>query len=450
MDIVFSNRRNLWAPIIALLLVFFIAVLLRVYYVRKTVDDITIARDAKHYVNYGRNLALYRTFSKQNDNLTPIPDSFRSPGYPFFIALAMKIAGELKYLKVVVYTQALLSAALVPLTFFTGIFFLTIPAAIAAALLVAISPHLITTTACILTETLFSFLLLSAIFIFQLALRNFTIWLAGIAAVLFGCAFLTNETVFFLPFMLVSVVLWSRYFSIGQVFGKRKNQFVILFIAIYITIPSGWWLRNYCNVPAGEPKGSDRAIVTMSHGAYPGFIYKNPRYKRFPYREDPQQPAFGLSFTNFSNILWSRVKNEPFKYLTWYLVGKPYYLWSWDIIQGAGDIYINPVKSNLFVEQRLAEYVKKGMRILHLPFLILALLSVPFILIKVRSTRKSDRYLGQVALVPVIVCVYFTIIYTIFAPWPRYSIPLRPELYLCAIWTLSIIVKFFRNNKVQS
>ena len=40
------------------------------------------------------------------------------------------------------------------------------------------------------------------------------------------------------------------------------------------------------------------------------------------------------------------------------------------------------------------------------------------------------------------VCVYFTAIYMVFAPWPRYSVPLRPELYLCAVWSGTALTKF--------
>ncbi len=444
------NRRITSSTVLILCSVFLVAVLLRFQYLQKTANDIHIAKDAEQYVNYGRNLARYQTFSQQDNNLSPIPDSFRSPGYPLLIAIAMKIGGESSYLKWVVYTQALLSAALVPLTFFTGIFFLTIPAAISAALLVAISPHLITTSTCLLTEILFSFLLLFAIFLFQLALRNLSVSLAGISAVLFGCAFLTNETALFLPFIFILALWWIGYFSIVKLPGKRKTKFIIVFLALYFTFPISWWLRGYYNVPAGMPKGSDRAVVTMSHGAYPGFIYKNPNYWGIPYREDPLQPVFGSSFTNFSKILWSRVKDEPIRYIGWYFIGKPYYLWNWNIIQGTGDIYINPVKTDLFMESWILASVKKVMALLHPLLLFLTLCSIPMVLIRIRMPRKIESYLMNVTLMPLVVCIYFTIICAIFAPWPRYSIPLRPELYMCAVWALSIIVKRLRNNKVQS
>jgi hypothetical protein len=136
--------------------------------------------------------------------------------------------------------------------------------------------------------------------------------------------------------------------------------------------------------------------------------------------------------------------------MAWYFIGKPYYLWNWNIIQGTGDIYINPVKSDLFMESWIAASVKKVMALLHPLLLVLTFFSIPMVFIKIRIPRNIDCYLKNVSLMPLIVCIYFTIIYAIFAPWPRYSIPLRPELYLCAVWTLSIIVKYLGNNKDQS
>ena len=179
----------------------------------------------------------------------------------------------------------------------------------------------------------------------------------------------------------------------------------------------------------------------MSHGAYPDFIYKSPRYKRFPYREDPMQPEFGGSLETFSHILWERVKKEPLRYMKWYLVGKPYYLWSWDIIQGVGDIYINPVKNSFFEISKIAGLSKTTMRFFHPFVMLLAFAGIPFFCHNYRLQKTGDT-LHKTALLPLAVCVYFTTIYMVFAPWPRYSVPLRPELYLCAVWSGTALTKF--------
>jgi hypothetical protein len=193
-------------------------------------------------------------------------------------------------------------------------------------------------------------------------------------------------------------------------------------------------------VPADAPRGSNRAVQTMSHGAYPDFIYKSPYYKRFPYREDPSQPLFGSSIRDFWRVFWPRVKDDPASYLHWYLAGKAYYLWSWDIIQGVGDIYIMPVEDSLFQVSAVAGSIRKIMKFLHPVTLFLALMSIPVIFLGKRLRGKGKPAVS-LPVPPLTICIYFTLIYMVFAPWPRYGIPLRPELYLCAMWALTFFTR---------
>ena len=287
------------ATFLLLFLIFLAALLMRMQYLRLAENQILIARDAKQYVDYGRNLIHHGTFSKGDPATLPQPDSFRSPAYPVLIALSMSVGGESHYLQWLIYTQALLSALLVPLTFFSGIFFLPPLAAMTAAVMVAFSPHLITATGCVLTETLFAFLLLSATCCFQYALHLHSLRLFSISAFLFGCAYLTNEAALFVPFLFAIIGWLSGDASKAGISGRRTVRLIAVFLSIAFMFPLGWALRNHLSVPAGAPRGSNRAIETMSHGAYPDFIYKSPYYKRFPYREDPSQPLFSSSIREF-------------------------------------------------------------------------------------------------------------------------------------------------------
>ena len=431
--------------ILLLGLIFAAALFIRFQYVHLAKDDIFTGRDARQYLNYANNLVYHGTFSKSSSVKQLQPDSFRSPGYPLFVALIILVGGEQKYLSLLIYTQAALSALLVPLTFFSGIFFLPAAAAMVATIFVAFSPHLITVTGCVLTETLTAFLLLTAICCFQYAWSKKNISFFILSAVFFGCTYLTNEAVLFLPFLLVAIcVLLSgsgriRTFFSG-IFGK-----IAIFIVIFSFFPFSWALRNQIQVTSDAPRGMNRAIATMSHGTYPGFIYKNPRYKRFPYREDPLQPAFGSSFENLTQILWSRVKKEPYRYVKWYIIGKPCYLWSWDIIQGVGDIYIYPVPISYFKVSGFGGMIRAVMKLLHPYFLLLFIVCGPVLYYKYRSQIKRD--ISHISpLLPFIVCLYFTAIYMIFAPLPRYSIPLRPELYLCAVWSGVVLMKLIADR----
>jgi hypothetical protein len=39
-----------------------------------------------------------------------------------------------------------------------------------------------------------------------------------------------------------------------------------------------------------------------------------------------------------------------------------------------------------------------------------------------------------------LILIYYTVLYTIFAPWPRYSVPFRPFFYVWAIWSIKRII----------
>ena len=433
------------ATFLLLIFIFLLALLIRIQYLRLAESHILIGRDDKQYVDYGRNLIRYGIFSKDDPATPPKPDAFRSPAYPMLIAAAMLVGGESQYLFWLIYTQALLSALLVPLTFYLGIFFLPTFAAMAAAVLVAFSPHLITIGGCVLSETLFAFLLLSATCCFQYALKLHSLKLFFFSALFFGCAYLTNEAVLFVPLIFAIIGLNSDDASKISLFGRRTVRPIAVFLLITFIFPAAWALRNHFNVASGSDRGSNRAVATMSHGAYPDFIYQNPYYKRFPYREDPDQPVFGSSVKNFYQTLWPRVKDDPMRYVRWYLTGKPYYLWSWDIIQGAGDIYIVPVEGSLFQVSSIAGNIRRIMKFLHPAILLLALLSIPIVFAGRRLHGKGGR-VYSIPVFPLTICCYFTLIYMVFAPWPRYGIPLRPELFLCAMWVLALFIRILGNR----
>ena len=442
----YAHRTISARDLLLLCLVFLSALIIRIHYVHPLVDDIFVARDAKEYVTYGRNLVEHGIFSKDALRSTPRPDSYRSPGYPTFIALLMWGAGEQNYLKWLIYAQAIMGALLVPVIFLTGLFFLPVAGAMVSALLTAFSPHLITTTGCVLSETLFGFFLLAAVCCLQFAFEKPTAWCYAVSAILFGFAYLTNEASLFVPYLLAVVGFLSasirETIEINRGFAGR----VAVFLIIFTFFPATWLVRNQISIPAGAPRASERAVVTMSHGAYPDFIYKSPYYRRFPYREDPMQPAFGASFEGFSSILWSRAKESPGRYIRWYLVGKPYYLWSWDIIQGIGDIYINPVKVSLFEVSFLGRVIKGIMKFIHPLILLLAVLTLPAAYFRWVYSRNKAGVLHDLPVLPLSICIYFTALYTIFAPWPRYSVPLRPELYLCAVWASISLMSTFRRT----
>ncbi|WYD81701.1 MAG: glycosyltransferase family 39 protein [Candidatus Electrothrix gigas] len=415
------------------------ALFLRVEYVEQTVIHTPIRADARQYVIYGYNIYSHGIFSKELSS-DPSPDSFRSPGYPLLISLAVMLGGKNGFYPIVIYFQAILSALLVPLTFFIGIRFLSRFWAMFAAILVAISPHLISMTSYLLTETLFSFILLSAIISFYWALEKKHLFYFVLSGLLFGFAYLTNETALFLPFLFVIVSIYSIYYLQHINISRKILINIFVYLIIFSSFPALWIWRSH-NLGSETAKGSSRAIATMSHGAYPDFIYKSEKFKYFPYREDPMQPVFGSTFNNFSKILLERFQERPARYLSWYFLEKPYYLWSWNILQGQGDIYIYPVKTSFYYLHPSANLLKLLMKYFH-TIILIATFSGILIIINENFRKISIHPLLNIQF---IIIIYYTLLYTVFAPWPRYSVPLRPELYLFALCTFQSLTTYLRD-----
>ena len=255
-------------------------------------------------------------------------------------------------------------------------------------------------------------------------------WWFVISGFLFGCSYLVNQTVFLLPWMLSLVILYRL--------GKAVISRLIVFLLAFTVLWGGWAVRNSLNVPPHGNTATKRLLANLTHGSYPGFIYKDPQFKYYPYREDPEQPEYKQSFSNFSRIFWKRFREKPVRYISWYFLEKPYYLWSWDILQGQGDVYIYQISQSLYTRSQSANLTKIIMKILHSFLHIIVIIGSIAVIFRLRT--QTDGSLEKGSLLIFLILFYFTAIYVVAAPWPRYSIPLRPQFYLFAVWTISLLI----------
>jgi hypothetical protein len=254
------------------------------------------------------------------------------------------------------------------------------------------------------------------------------------AGALSGFAYLTNETALFLPFLFAIISIYCITRAQQATISKKMLMNISVYLVVFSLFPAGWVWRNH-NLGSDVAKGSSRAIGTMSHGAYPDFLYKNEKFKYFPYREDPMQPAFGSTFKNFSKILFKRFQERPVRYLSWYFFEKPYYVWSWNILQGQDDIYVYPVTTSFYHLHPSADLLRIIMKYFHTVLLIATFIGFPIFICENFRKKNSPFSLYFTF----IIISYYTVMYTVFAPWPRYSVPLRPELYLFALWTFQTL-----------
>lgn len=198
--------------------------------------DTHLTTDGRGYLQLAENLLEHGVFSRTVEGETLVHDSNRTPTYPLFIAVFNFLGGGMA---IVLFIQIVISSLSCVLTsklamnlfpdnwfaWWSGLFLaFDIPSVINANL--------------ILTETLFTFLILSSLFlIFQQRQKN--IFLFGIAGLLIGAGILCRPIGVLLPFVLLA-------------FGNRigwKPTTVLCLSAVLMVMP--WVVRN--NVIFGRP-----------------------------------------------------------------------------------------------------------------------------------------------------------------------------------------------------
>jgi len=150
-----------WRDIIAIALLFSVALCIRLSYQENSIIDTPIRADAREYFFTAYNLYHFKVYSSappRSDNTPPEPDNLRLPVYPLFlypfIALS-KTTGE--FLNSVTLVQAIIGSFTVILAYLISRMGLNLMWAFMAALFTALIPHLIAVDDFVLTESLLLF-----------------------------------------------------------------------------------------------------------------------------------------------------------------------------------------------------------------------------------------------------------------------------------------------------
>lgn len=127
--------------------------------------------DAKTYYNPALSLLHSGSFSS-NPNKPYHPESLRTPGYPLFLAFILKIFGELN-VKSVIIIQIMLGFVVIFFAYYLGIYLFSERAALYAAFLVAFDPSLNCMQNMVMTESVFTLVLIIVVFLFFVKVNHF-------------------------------------------------------------------------------------------------------------------------------------------------------------------------------------------------------------------------------------------------------------------------------------
>ncbi|MFC1533918.1 hypothetical protein ACFL7M_11205 [Thermodesulfobacteriota bacterium] len=367
-----------------------------------------------------------------------IPDANRAPGYPIFLMPFVSGLPNLKIINNILYFQAFLSS----LTLFFGFLYfrklLQVYLAWLAALLLTLSPHLIIANSYILTETLLCFVMTLLFWFMCSFFTNPTKLLAFMIGIIIGLINLTRPSIqFFLFFIIIFFLIHYE--------KKKTILFSLLLCLGFLITVSPWIIRNKISLSGNDR--NERLILFLAHGMYPDFTYeKHPESYGFPYRFDPNFMKIGESTSSIIKEIIRRFEKEPLRHLKWFVLKKPFMLFSWNIVQGMGDAFVYPVAYSPYFDRTPFKLSHNFMHSIHNIIVALGFLGCALAWLPVSKVGLNT----SVIIIPrftAIFILYFLIIHTIGTPLPRYSIPLRPFIYGMSVFPFHLLIVFTRNLK---
>ena len=437
-----------WGTLLLVSALFICSFQLRWWYIQGTSMIQPVRADAALYTTIAYDLARDgKYYTKKYSPEIQKQLNSRDPGYPFFLSVIARVNSSLTgFFYTTTFVQALLDSCTVIMSFFISGFFLPPLWCGVVSLLTAFSPHLISMTNYILTETLFTFLLTAAILSYLYCIKKRNLWFALLSGLIFSYAMCVRSVLQLFPLILIAIILF--YFRDEWKFAIRSTSILLLASCIFF-VP--WQVYAHKHKPdAGNPSSLLGEVLYV--GSYIGLVSDEENKKMYgegmPYRSDQDFEA--IVDGGYYRILMEiaqRFKEKPIENLSWYLFGKPNMFWRWTMIHSGGEFNVYPYNWTWYDKNRIMNMSKELMWFLH-PILVFCMhVGIIIFIIRRKQYYKSQKIIMSTL---IMLMFYFLFIHTITVPVPRYSLPLRPLLYFLAVYCLAELsnktITIQRNN----
>jgi len=391
--------------------------------------------DAGQFYRYAWNLFHHGVFSTAAPGTAaPVPDSFRDPGYPAFLAIGMAITGSYdQWYTFVILAQVALGGITVACAALAIRDAMPTWLLIVAAGTMALWPHMVSIPAYVLSENLTAPLCaITALALRQAAVRRSKGYAVS-AGLSLALAALTNAVLAPLVIVLALAFAWKH---------TMTRRHLLVFVAAAALPLFAWGIRNAGL--SGLLSPSMRAEINLVQGSWPTYHSAT----QLAAVEDP----VGVQTLNAINLeiaalhddrarglhaMAERMSHAPGSYISWYL-SKPALLWGWEIGLGSGDIYMYPTRNSPFVTNPAFKAVEAVTFVLNGVLALLALTGV----IVVASRREPSAAMITFAAT----AAWVTVVYGVLQSDARYSTPYRPAEIALACVAVSAAVTYARGR----
>jgi hypothetical protein len=449
--------------LVALLLLFSVALGLRLLYQQESVVSNPLRADAGKYFSAAYNLHQYRVYSLEPPRKDLSPPNSRtdlSPGYPLFLTLLMDdraLDHVADFVVRVLRVQAVMGSLVIVFTFLTARLFLDFGWAFTAGVFTACNPHLIAIDGFFLSESTFIFLLMLGMLLLSLAWKSDRWAITLVASLLLAASAQVRAVSYLLVFFIAPMFLivrgkptlsikatWIRHvtaLALGffLIIGTHR-EFVKLTVThepnLLGAVTENGGLQEQRQVP-------QKYVVFQSPWAYLKTAVRPPRF----YVEQKSHVFVENRDRHWKLRSDASVRKEFLAYLKWNLVGKFVILWHWDNAYN-GDVYIYPMIRRGFDEHQFLRLLHGIMKTFHWPVFALSMAAPVVLFVQWRNTALPAT--AYPVLIPVLGFVYFIAVLWVLSWLPRYTIPVRPLSFLIAAYSLSSITATLRMKATGS
>lgn len=443
-----SKKISIPSHLIVLAVILLVAFDLRIQSVTHSIVDAPIRGDAGEYLLYGYNLKYFGTYSKSDTlfnktQIPPEPDAMRAPAYGIFVSLFLSNPLQNKDISGITLAQAFLSTAAVLMVFLICRKILPIPYALGATALTAISPHLVTANIYVLSETLFSFMLVLAVYASSKIISHKHHAIPVLAGLALAAAALTHP-------MLLYFIVPATIFLMAYWGWKNGYKKALLFLVGFCVLYGTWTTRNLISI--GTAGDNHLMRIVMRTGIYPNLQYQDiPDTFPYPYHYDPDFKDTSKDLASVLAEFARAFREAPAKQARWYLLGKPIMLYSWDQKEAyrfdeRGDVFTYPVISTPYHYLPHFRLTHGFMRMTHWAWVVLMFGGVVIAWLPRKRLGLSEEAVFIARFISLLL-LYHTAVMIAGVSIPRHSLSMRPFMYLMAMLPVAMAVQWILQRR---
>ena len=333
-------------------------------------------------------------------------------------------------------TQVVLGTATVVLVALLARYWLSATWSIAAGLLLALWPHHIAATNTLLSEVVFGFCLIAALYAFARAWQTKRATWYVASALAFGYAYLVNPLILFFPPCLAILLFFH---------GARRPAAILLGVFLLPVVAVG--VRNASIDGAG--RGTDRAALNFVQGSWPDYHLAASRVRV----GDPIAVAISARdrrrARHFATRCVGRARTHGPTHgrrspgcMPSGTRPKPWLLWGWRIQIGSSDIAYHDVRRSPFDRPGALRATMVTYRTLNPLLTTLALIAA--LALTVVALRR-DAKLPAVATGAL--AMYVTLVHVVLQAEPRYAIAYRGLEAILVMTALAWVADLARRRR---